>query len=745
MDLLRTLCAWLCQAIYWLIAGLYDLFMNISRVELLTNDDIQPIYQRVTMILTIVMVFYVTFQAVKFVIQPDGFSDKEKGASKIVLKMVGVVLLIAFVPQIFSGAYWVQNKIFDNQVIPKVILGKSSVDSQQFGKNMAYNIMNMFYYTNEAAFTKNQLENENHCGYTFNKMPCKQIVSMTLHQLQTEGKLSLLTVGLNDKDKVVEKNTGKRVEEYYIEFNGLFAVGVGAFIAYMLLLYCIDAGVRVVQLLFLQIIAPIPIMGYLSPKKDGMFEKWTKQCLTTYLDLFLRVGIIYFVLLICEILGQSYMDGTLLGSGNSTINSSMSWLIYIALLMGLLMFAKKAPKMLGELFPKTGAASGNFGLSMKDRGFQGAGRIGGALAGTAVGAVIGAATGVGQGLRRMKKLDSSATAGQRARAGAWGAAKGLVGGIVGGASRGLVNGGKKGNMLKNVSAGAKNQIKANQRFGNREENGYSFANQVGDIARSAVGARSRVEMKETEKAPIKRQSDAISQIKKTNDNMRERAEKKLREGKGAQSQSFLAAEQKVKDLKENASVRAKYTVSKYQTKEEAYDAYVDAIKEARQSVNRQNFINPDGTFNSSAYEEACNRAANKVNQDEFKVSEYKTEQEAKDAYEKDLYEAQKELKTVKDMAIDDYINNEGDDAIKSMKETMDEHIKQYNLHASTDRKINVESIPTEAHEFDDYVKKTLKTQEDKNEREIIRIDADIEAIKRETSGSGINEGKKIQE
>ena len=385
MDIIRTLGAALCNPIYQLIAILYDLFMKVSRVELLTNDYIQPIYQRITMILTIVMVFYVTFEMVKFVVQPDGFADKEKGAPKIVLRMVLVVILIAFVPRIFGIAYQVQNKIFDTQIFSKVILGTSATKTDQLGKNLSHNIFSMFYYVNDEIFTAKQLEQESNCE----KIPCKQLVSLNLYKLQQEGKIPLLNSGLNSKGNYTEPSTGETVKEYYIVFNWFFAVLVGGFIAYILLLYCIDVGVRVVQLLYLQIIAPIPIMGYLSPKKDGIFEKWTKQCVTTYLDLFLRTGIIYFILLICEILGKGLMDGKLTGEA---IGGNLENSVFIVLIMGLLLFAHKMPKMLGELFPKMGAASGNFGLKAGERVAPEAAR--------AIGATLGAKRAIGGMLSR---------------------------------------------------------------------------------------------------------------------------------------------------------------------------------------------------------------------------------------------------------------------------------------------------------------------------------------------------------
>ena len=99
---LRGIMAMLCNLIYSVMSFFYDLFNNISQINILTSTDVQPIYQRVTMILTIVMVFYITFQFVKYVVQPDVMTDKEKGAGNIVYKMVIVIVLIAFVPKIFS-------------------------------------------------------------------------------------------------------------------------------------------------------------------------------------------------------------------------------------------------------------------------------------------------------------------------------------------------------------------------------------------------------------------------------------------------------------------------------------------------------------------------------------------------------------------------------------------------------------------------------------------------------------------
>ena len=355
-DGLRGLCAWLCKLIYWLIGGIFELFINVSKVELLSSDNIKPIYQRVTIVLAIVMVFYVTFELVKYIVQPDQMTDKEKGADKIVTKMIIVVLLIAFVPTVFSYSYKLQNIVIEKEILPKLILGKSGVNTATYGRNFSADIFTLFYQY-DKDFWNDQNGSKMCEGVSY-----ENIVLGNIESMRTDGNFGNLTHCLNKSDK--QTKNGVKSTYYMITFNGLLAVLVGGFLVYVLVLYCIDVGTRVAQLAFLQIIAPIPIIGYLSPKKENIFTKWVKQCFVTYLDLFIRLAIIYFILLVCSVITTAYNNGTLF---NNVSASSSRMLIYIVLIMGLLLFAQKAPKMLQELFPKTGAASGNLGLKKGER------------------------------------------------------------------------------------------------------------------------------------------------------------------------------------------------------------------------------------------------------------------------------------------------------------------------------------------------------------------------------------------
>lgn len=652
-EAVRGILVFICQFLYKFIAWIYELFITVARVNILSSEKMTPIYNRVTMILTIVMVFYITFEFVKYVVQPDTISDKEKGVGNMAFKIIFVILLIAFVPRIFSMAYELQGKIIDNQILPKVILGKKNINMSTYGRGFSADILSVFYKVNEEVCKECDAE---------------AVVNFNLNRLRQEGDLKYLDIGINDTVKSPNPANGKEEETTVIDFDGLPAVIIGGAIVYILALYSIDVGTRYAQLIFLQIISPIAIMGYLTPKKDNMFSKWVKQCMTTYINLFIRIAIIYFVLLICQELGDSYRDETLF-AGLGTISKSIHAFAYIALVMGLLVFANKAPKMLQELFPSMsgGAAGIGFGLGAKERGLD---RLFGATIGTAAGAVAGATSGIRQGMRGFR---SGGNLAKRIASGITNGTLGAAGGLVGGTVRGFAGGVKKGNPLKNGFTGAKNQMKANKRFGNKAENDYYIWKEAQD----KLGIHSRQETAESNKAKAQRHKTVLDEIAKTNDDMRTRAEKKIFEGKGGEKgQMFLIKDKIARDFKEDPSVRAQYTVDKYGTQE----------------------------------------AADK-------------------AFQADYQQALEDAKKAKDIAINSYIDNVPDDAIKNMKSTLKVKIDQHNQY-NRDNKIDNTFIDTkDAEELDNYVKKDIQDLQNKDEETIIKQDAKIEAIKRETAGS----------
>lgn len=352
---LRKVAGSICNAIYSLISILFDVFYSLANIRILNaryevdgvwhDAPITIIYKRVTLLLGIIMVFYVTFQFIKYVLEPDTFSDKEKGGEKLVFKLIAVVVLMGTVPTIFDKAYDIQRLILNSHLIDKVLIGHTDTEMSSFGKSMSASVFSLFYYLDDVTSKDFDCKN----GIT-----CQETINMNISNLATTGSMPMITSGLG-----IEVNDNK----FAIHFDAWFAMGVGLFLCYILVLYVIDIGVRVAQLTYLQIIAPIPIISYLSPKKDGMFQKWVKQCVVTFLDVFIRLFIIYFMLLVISNINISSIGESI----NANVDETTKTWVYIALILGLLLFAQKAPKLIQELFPNMGAAMGNFGLKPGDR------------------------------------------------------------------------------------------------------------------------------------------------------------------------------------------------------------------------------------------------------------------------------------------------------------------------------------------------------------------------------------------
>lgn len=353
MEALRSLMLSLCEVIYKFIVFFYDIFMMLGNASILDDSVIQEIYHRVGLILGLFMVFRVVFSLIQYVMNPDMMLDKQKGVFNIVKKMFIVVVLLGTTPYLFDLAYDAQILIIDSNIIPKVITGKNT-SSEDFGSDLAWYTFSSFYKFDVRASDSD-------------KNKCDVLKAGILKSdFTNNGSLDYAFNCVNEKVLLSSSSDDEKEYFFLIDFegHGLVAVLVGAVVLWMIVMYVIQVGVRVVQLAYLELIAPIPIIGYLAPKGDDTFNKWVKQCTTTYLDFFMRVGIIYLVIFIVQLLMSN--DGN---HFEQSLGNTGAWdLTWIKLIMiiALLIFAKKVPNLIKELFPMAGgAAKFSMGLNPK--------------------------------------------------------------------------------------------------------------------------------------------------------------------------------------------------------------------------------------------------------------------------------------------------------------------------------------------------------------------------------------------
>jgi hypothetical protein len=112
-----------------------------------------------------------------------------------------------------------------------------------------------------------------------------------------------------------------------------------------------------------------------------MLKRWVSEYLKTYADLFLRLALVFFVMLTMDKLASVTKDF------NVTF-------INIFILIGALMFAKEAPNLIKQIFNIQGSGSGKFTLNP----FKKLAQI--PVAGAAAYGALGAAGGAFQGLRK---------------------------------------------------------------------------------------------------------------------------------------------------------------------------------------------------------------------------------------------------------------------------------------------------------------------------------------------------------
>lgn len=356
VDAIRSLMITFCSLIYRLIVFCFDVFEKIGAAnDILSTDIIVNITNKISLILGLFMIFRLTFAFIQYLINPDTMTDKNKGAGNLVTKMIVMVVMLGSTPYMFKLAFSLQNAINEDKIIPRIIMGYSPDESNNatMGSMLAQSTFYTFFRINENVTCKDS------------DADLALVTTDAIKEDLKSADFSLLSTFVNQKCNLND-DSSKKDYIYELDAGGLGCLVIGVAVLYIVFIFTIQLAVRLFQLAYLQVIAPIPIMMYITPKGDEKLKKWGSQCLTTFLDYFLRTAIIYFVLyLIQEII--SNFDSSSLSSIWQTGNNvaSKSYILGV-LIIGLLAFAKKVPNLIKEIFPSLGGAAGfDYGLSFK--------------------------------------------------------------------------------------------------------------------------------------------------------------------------------------------------------------------------------------------------------------------------------------------------------------------------------------------------------------------------------------------
>ena len=383
-DAIRGLFSWLDRPTFGLLSLVYQLFFNVASATLFSGPTIMNFFSRVQLILGVFTMFQLAMSILKGIVNPDNFFGKDKGVKSIISRIVIALIMLTLITPIsipaakneyekqinnngilFGTLYSLQHRLLSNNTLGRLILGTTdtspsyiSSDSDDELKTSSRiftsTVLKAFYRINlidynsrkheagkdDAVFNENRvcqdIDDDVLAAYTRLDADPGEIIDMVNVTCNSDGGIIKSVI------RLFKKLTGN---EYYVfAYTPLLGAVVAFIFSFILLSFTVDVAVRAVKLSVLRLIAPIPIISYMNPNgsKDNAFNSWVKTLTTTYLDLFVRLAVVYFVIFLIQ-------DMIANGLAIKTLNGQAGIFSLIIIWIGLFIFAKQAPKFFKDV------------------------------------------------------------------------------------------------------------------------------------------------------------------------------------------------------------------------------------------------------------------------------------------------------------------------------------------------------------------------------------------------------------
>lgn len=340
-GLFRKIAIYLCKPIYCLIVYMYKIFYNIATTRFLQSEIVQEISANIYTLVSVVMLFAFSVTILSAIVNPDLLSDGKKGVKAVFKRAIIALMLIVVIPFAFDELYKIQETIMKNSLIEKIVVGieyncnssdKSKCEAGgNGGQVIAGTLMSaVLYPDDEMADADGNVNVSVSVSEYYSKM-----IAEDLPKYIGAVAKNINATAINPENANISND-----EAYTFKFNGLIAIVVGLVTVYILVIFAIDVAVRVFKMAFMELTAPISIVSYVAAG-DKILSSWFKELGKTYAELFVRVAAIAFYLFLVSNL-SSFME--------QFKNSDWTLVLKAFLMVGMLIFAKQVPDMIGKIF-----------------------------------------------------------------------------------------------------------------------------------------------------------------------------------------------------------------------------------------------------------------------------------------------------------------------------------------------------------------------------------------------------------
>ncbi len=373
MELFRSFFSVIDTVIYFVISGIYQVFFNIANSTLISGELIKAFFTRVQLILGIIILFKLAISLISGIINPDTMIDSKNGFSKIVTRIVtALIMLILIVPLnipeeaitngsyesqlnnngiLFGTMYEFQSRILSQNTLAKLILNKDVSMSESTtnetmadaGRELASTILKTFITVNLVSEeAESRIKNTSDYLEPSNRM-CQDDDSTDIVDtyLLTNNVRTILNLTSNYCGSSGVAGIGSN-GHFVFNYSFLISTIVGILFIIIMAGFTLDMTIRAFKLAILRLIAPVPIISYIDPKSDnGAFGAWSKTVASTYIDIFIRVAVVYFIIFVIDSFSRT---GIVLEVGTGPIGIFSILFIFL----GLFFFAKEAPKFITD-------------------------------------------------------------------------------------------------------------------------------------------------------------------------------------------------------------------------------------------------------------------------------------------------------------------------------------------------------------------------------------------------------------
>lgn len=379
---LRQLCMVLDGIAFSLLDNAYNVVVNLSSAELLQQETIKSITNNLYILIGVIAFFRLALVLVNSIIDPEKLNEKGKGLSNIFFRVVGMIIILFIAPFIFQLSYTLQSTLVSSDMNKNIIFKTLLADKANIAGKDAGKALQNIALSSLITIDKKYLKNDKVCKYAEDengKIDYNTIINdgnCGFRPLacvpRSDGETCDLIGGYIPGEECDWPNCKKAVDAYnemYVNENmspsslsvyagvsdtiddeNVFVYNymmfvttfVGGFMTYIILSFAIDIAVRMFELVVLQILSPLFIATFVDPKstQSGPFKNWISALGKSYASLYIKLAVLALMILLISIINESSIFNSM---------GDIGGLAKIIAVIGLLIFAKKAPKWIMDM------------------------------------------------------------------------------------------------------------------------------------------------------------------------------------------------------------------------------------------------------------------------------------------------------------------------------------------------------------------------------------------------------------